>query len=76
MYELVIPNSVDKDIRRLDKPIQRELRGHHFAALKENPYPGEQLHGALKGVWSYHFTFRSDQYRIAYEIWNQEAFSS
>ena len=68
MYELVIPNSVEKDIRRLDKPIERELHEHHLVILKEDPYKGEPLRGALKGVWSYHFTFRSAQYRIAYEI--------
>lgn len=30
------------------------------------------MDGALKGVWSYHFTFRSTQYRIAYEVMAKE----
>lgn len=68
MYELLIPDAVAKDVKRLDHPVQRELRDKHFPKLKENPRCGELLHGSLKGIWSYHFKFRSTQYRIAYEI--------
>ncbi len=72
MYDLVIPDSVQKDIRRLDKPVQRELRDKHFSRIKDDPYRAEPLRGSLKGIWSYHFTSRSTQYRIAYEILPKE----
>jgi mRNA-degrading endonuclease RelE of RelBE toxin-antitoxin system len=36
-YQLIIPNSVAKDIKRLDKPVQRALRSDHFPLIKENP---------------------------------------
>ncbi|MEW5721150.1 MAG: type II toxin-antitoxin system mRNA interferase toxin, RelE/StbE family [Chloroflexota bacterium] len=68
MYELIIPNAVGKDVKRLDAPIQQALRETHFPRLKENPHRAEILHGSLKGVWSYHFRFGRAQYRIAYEI--------
>lgn len=72
MFELVVPDSVGKDIKRLDKPIQRALREKHFPRIKDDPRRAEQLHGALKGIWSYHFNFGSTQYRIAYEILEKE----
>ncbi len=68
MYDLVIPDSVQKDVKRLDKPVQREWRDEHFPRIKADPFRAEQLRGPLKGVWSYHFTFRSTQYRIAYKF--------
>ncbi len=71
-YQLIIPNSVAKDIKRLDKPVQRALRDDHFPRIKENPSRGEPLHGSLKGVRSYHFSFSSTQYRIAYEVLEKE----
>ena len=72
MYEFVIPESVEKDVKRLDRPVQRVLRDKHLPLIKEDPFRAEPLHGALKGIWSYHFTFRSTQYRVAYEIQRKE----
>lgn len=72
MYALIIPDSVHKDVKRLDHPIQRALREIHFPRIKENPCKGEILHGSLKGVWSYHFRFSRTQYRIAYEVLEKE----
>lgn len=68
MAELLIPDAVAKDIKHLDKSVQRELRDTHFPRLKNDPRCGELLRGALKGIWSYHFKYRSTQYRIAYEL--------
>jgi len=68
MYELIIPDSVSKDVKHLDHPIQKALRDTHFPRIKDNPRRAEILHGSLKGVWSYHFRFGRAQYRIAYEI--------
>ncbi|MBI5302876.1 MAG: type II toxin-antitoxin system RelE/ParE family toxin [Chloroflexi bacterium] len=72
MYNLIIPDAVAKDVKRLDRPVQRKLRDVHSPCLKENPHTGEQLRGALNGIWSYHFKFRTTQYRIANEILDQE----
>ena len=72
MYDLIIPDAVAKDVKQLDRPVQRELRDEHFPRLKQDPHSGEPLRGALKGLWSYHFKFRSTQYRIAYEILDKE----
>jgi mRNA-degrading endonuclease RelE of RelBE toxin-antitoxin system len=41
MHQLIIPNSVAKDVKRLDKPVQRLLRDDLFPRLKETPWLGE-----------------------------------
>lgn len=48
MYELVIPDAVGKDVKRLDNSIQKALRETHFPRLKENPRCGEMLRGSLE----------------------------
>jgi len=72
MYQIKIPSSVKKDIKRLDKPVQREIRDKHFPEIKKNPYQAKPLRGKLKGIWAYHFSYRATQYRIAYEIYPEE----
>ncbi len=72
MYELIIPDAVAKDLKHLDRPVQRELRDEHFSRLKQDPRCGAPLRGGLKGIWSYHFKYRSTQYRIAYEILDKD----
>jgi len=72
MHEIKTPSSVKKDIKRLDKPVQKELRDKHFPKIKENPFDAEPLRGNLKGLWAYHFSHGSVQYRIVYEILRDE----
>jgi len=40
--------------------------------LDENPYAGEKLSGSLHFLYSFHFKFRSVEYRIAYTIDNEK----
>jgi addiction module RelE/StbE family toxin len=72
MYEIKAPSSVKKDIKRLDKPVQRELRDKYFPKIKESPFDAEPLRGDLRGLWAYHFFHGSTQYRIVYEILRDE----
>ena len=72
MYEIKTPSSVKKDIKKLDKPVQKELRDKHFPDIEENPFDAEPLRGNLKGLWAYHFSHGSTQYRIVYEILQDE----
>jgi hypothetical protein len=52
MYEIKTPSSVKKDIKRLDKPVQKELRDKHFPKIKESPFDAKPLRGNLKGLWA------------------------
>jgi addiction module RelE/StbE family toxin len=71
-YTLQIPNSVKRDVKRLDKSVQRELCDTHFPCLKADPRAGEPLKGDLKGFWAYHLACQGRQYRIAYRILDAE----
>jgi addiction module RelE/StbE family toxin len=68
MYRIEISSAVKKDIKRLSKTAQRELRDTHFPKIAENPYAAEPLLYDLRGLWAYHFARRTTQYRIVYEI--------
>ena len=72
MYEIKTPSSVKKDIKRLDKPVQKELRDEHFPKIKDDPFDAEPLRGNLRGLWAYHFSRGSVQYRVVYEILRDE----
>ena len=72
MYEIKTPSSVKKDVKKLDKPVQKELRDKHFPKIKEDPFEAEPLRGDLRGLWAYHFSNGSVQYRVVYEILRDE----
>jgi|GEM_PF-5386039 len=54
MHDLVIPNSVKKDIKKLDKPtIKRVIE--LLEVLSENPLQGIQLIGDLSHLLKFEF---------------------
>lgn len=71
MYEVVILNSAAKQLRNLDKPVKNKI----IAALEqiaENPFGAERLKGDLAAVYSHHLKVGGIEYRIAYQIKEQE----
>jgi mRNA interferase RelE/StbE len=71
MYEVVILDSAAKQLRILDQPVKNQI----IAALErisENPLSGERLKGDLTAVYSYHLKVAGVEYRIAYQIKEQE----
>lgn len=71
MYEVVILGFAAKQLRSLDKPVRNRI----IAALElisENPLCGERLKGDLTAVHSYHLKAAGVEYRIAYQIREQE----
>ena len=59
---------VKKDLKKLDKGVVREIYDKHLENILQEPYRGEELHGDLVGVSSYHFRINNVDYRIAYSI--------
>ncbi len=68
MYRVEAVSAVKKDMRKLPRAVTTLLEHKYFPALKLNPRVGEPLHQEFKGLWSYHFSHLSTQYRIVYEI--------
>jgi len=68
-YRLLYLPGAERDIRALpESVIGRVRRG--LERLAENPRLGKSLHGELVPFWSY----RVSDYRIVYEIRNDELF--
>ncbi len=63
--------AVKKDIKKIDKAIQEEIKEIHISAILSNPYIGEQLVGNFEGIYSYHFKKTRTEYRICYLISEQ-----
>ena len=63
---------VKKDLKKIDKAIQREIKEIHIPAILHNPYTGERVTGNLAGIYSYHFKKAKVDYRICYFINEQQ----
>jgi addiction module RelE/StbE family toxin len=60
---------VKADLKKLDKPLIKEIFDTHIDKILESPYnTGEALHGSFKGISSYHFTKNKVEYRIAFAV--------
>lgn len=71
MYEIVILNSAAKQLRKLDKPIKNKIIDA-LEIISQNPFMGERLKGELLELYSYHLKVIGVEYRIAYQIKEQE----
>jgi len=71
-YGILLSKAAERDLRKLDKHIQRESI-KALADIAENPYQaGKKLTGFASEYWSYHFSVQGTEYRIAYEIRDDE----
>lgn len=71
MYELVILNSAARELRKFDKPVRVKILTA-LDKIAENPYIGDLLKGDLATIYSYHLKVMGVEYRIAYQIKEQE----
>jgi len=68
MYELVIPRSVEKDIRKLPQQLQKIIANDYLESIKSEPHQGKFLRGKSSGLRKYAFSYKGTQYRIVYKI--------
>ena len=68
MYRIKSISAVKKDIRKLDKELQKIVKEEYFAEIERDPFRAVPLIHEFKGLWSYHFKHKGTQYRIVYEI--------
>ena len=70
-YRLQVRNAARRAARRLAPRVQEILPDHYTRILNE-PHSGEQLGGPLRPYRSDHFRHEGAEYRIAYEILEEE----
>ncbi len=68
MYELVIPRSVEKDIGKLPRQLQKIIANEHLESIKSNPHQSGFLRGKSRGLRKYTFSYKGTEYRIVYKI--------
>jgi len=56
------------DLKKIDKSVAKEIKEKHLDIILNNPMGNEPLKGKLSHIRSYHFQKNTTQYRIAYEI--------
>jgi len=68
MYELVIPRSVEKDIGKLPRQLQKIIANEHLESIKSEPHQSGFLRGKSRGLRKYTFSYKGTEYRIVYKI--------
>ena len=71
MYELIVLNSVARQLNKFDKHIRTGIISS-LEKIAQNPFIGEMLKGDLSTIYSYHLKIAGTEYRIAYQIKEQE----
>ena len=46
---------VKKDLKNIDKSVQRDIKENHIPSILNNPNKGKELKGDLSGIFSYSF---------------------
>lgn len=67
-YELIIPNAVQKDLRRLSPQLQEGLLFQHFPTIQKAPHEAPFLKGEFRGMRKYALSFQGTEYRITYRV--------
>jgi len=67
MYTVIIPNSVKKDLKKLDKPTIKKVI-NLLNSLSENPFQGASLSGDFSELLKLEFRQQKVHYRIAYRV--------
>lgn len=67
-YKLIVPNAVQKDLRRLPPQLQEELLFQHLPAIQRTPHKAPFLAGEFRGMRKYALSFGGTEYRITYRV--------
>ena len=59
---------IKSDLKKLDKQVVRDIKDIHLNKIATNPYEFPKLKGNLSNFQSYHFRKNRVDYRIIYEV--------
>jgi mRNA-degrading endonuclease RelE of RelBE toxin-antitoxin system len=59
MYTVIVPNSVKRDMKKLDRPVINKVLDL-LKTLAENPHRGTQLSGAFSDLFKLEFRQQAD----------------
>ena len=64
--------AVHRDLKKLPDGVVEEIRSVHFPKIVTDPFGAKLLTGPFKGLRSYHFSHQGTNYRIVYEIYDDD----
>ncbi|MEA3288610.1 MAG: type II toxin-antitoxin system mRNA interferase toxin, RelE/StbE family [Campylobacterota bacterium] len=59
---------IKSDLKKIDKNVVKKVKETHLDNILTNPHSAETLKGKLSNIYSYHFRENKVDYRIAYEV--------
>ena len=67
-YKELFHPKFKQDLKKIDKLVVKEIKDTHLDIILKNPYIANPLKGKLSNIRSYHFRKNRVEYRIAYEV--------
>lgn len=67
MYDVQFRRSAIKEIKKLDKPVRKEML-KQINTCGEEPHTGKSLKGDLSSYYSHAFSYKGVDYRIIYTL--------
>lgn len=72
-YKIKVEVAARRAMKKMDPHLFREINTKHIIKIAQKPRSaGQRLSSVLNDFWSYHFHFSGTQYRIIYQIFEQE----
>ena len=68
IYKEEFHPKIKSDLKKIDKSVVQNIRNKHLNNILNNPLANEKLKGKLSDLYSYHFKENRVEYRIAYEV--------
>jgi len=72
MFEKKFHPKIKNDLKKIDKQVIKKIKEIHIQNIAKNPYKYSRLKGNLSNYFSYHFKEKGVDYRIAYEVMEDE----
>ena len=72
MYQIKAINPFKQDVKKLQPKVIQLIQEHYLPLIKEDPYQSENLSNKFSNLKSYHFKYIGVDYRIIYQIFEDE----
>ncbi len=68
IYKEEFHPKIKSDLKKIDKSVVKNIKNKHLNMILDNPLESEKLKGTLSHLYAYHFKENRVEYRIAYEV--------
>lgn len=72
MYEVLFSSQAEKYFKKLKEKPLKKIFEEQVLEVSKNPYIGQMKKGDLAGVYSLDIKYKSNNYELAYKIYEEE----